>query len=1525
MLPDDFVPSSRHVLIEGAHASGKSRQLERFALQALQSVPSHQCLFLVVNGYQQQALKNRLLNALTQPLGYIPVYTFSGWVRNCLFSLWSLVEQRLQQQPAHKALVQWQPNLCGFETTEYLTQLVLQQNLQQNPERFTALGISMQAFTRQLIRRGRLRAENRLNRDAVTQRDEHLALEAFDWLPALEKQIDTLAYRARSLDAGKQLEVFWGLLEQSPEAADWMRQRCQVLMAEDVDEWTPAAQAFLHWALPHTKQVVFTGNSQGGARQGYSGAYPQGWAELKQAVETSQNQDVTLPHGGRRNPTPAKRKTLCRGGLHPPANRFYLRSTKKQTEAGLLAITCHWPQEKNWLKADWQAFQANWMTPDEMPMLPLQSGWLIREAEAPNWVSLLDNALLALQHRLAEGAALNSIGWVLPSADSLTLEAVQVRLQQAGLPYQLLHGTQKPADTALCRTLLYGLLLLNSPDAPMNPLSGLEWRFLLQQTLLPQLLKTETESSSELWVGLSQLAQSLAKQGASAWGHSSLGELALKVQQEEGHENLNEPEASHAWLPAYEQAPASDISPALLAAYQQLRLHLLNLLPLPHLKQAYALYERWLRPTLNPASREGDLLQTLLSGLQEQELLSPPLRLKQPDALRLWLRKALAGVVANTPAMPPKINPNALLIATPQKWLDVALPKAELWWLDAQSHDWCRSDEAPFYNAWLASPAFNVRDNALPEEGENPSLNSQLRVGDDARTRKRAATLLGKLALLAQQHNRLFASALDKEGRPQPARLWLRCPTPASPAALLRPKSGFNKNFTPRTDQAPVLAYTQGTMAVAATPGAGKTFINVALILTLVEKGVQAENILVLTYMESAAKTLQTRLQEALGDGAALPCVTTIHGLAFRLLRQEDAAARLGLVAPQWQLADEALSEQCLREAANLTLNLASSLEPNLDLQSWAQTLNRAMGHAKSCHVSLENLLALLNQTTEPHPLQQALALGWQTYQNLLQQRDALDFTDLILKAIELLEADANFLAKVQAQYHIVLEDEAQDSSPLLQHLLGLLCGEKPNLIRTGDLNQSITTTFSAASPEVFGQFIANAETVVKMTQSGRCCAEVIALANRWLFEAPNHAPDLQQAFIPLELKAIEGVNPTAWLAPQATAYDTQSEEEEALVEQITRLGQTYAGASLAVLVRYNKDVLRLSGLLQKAGVAAIAHTDRMEKNPVFEVLWAYLECLAYPLEAAKRLRLLDLLVQHQCEGFTEVSEATLGDAKALLGASPIFLEPVGQVAHLEVLVQLYYDWLDFSRDALGTHLDGLLVRMSERLFRGVVERSNGYLCALLAQNTLQRQQADWNPFSNTQLNGALSQTLDNAKAPIELVLEHFRLAARKGMKPLTAQALGLPTVVQAVAGNKAGSPKPDEAIIFVQVMTLHKAKGQEFDLVWMPSLQESQFPHEAKQIKARLEDRLVVWLNRNLPALAQNTNPAEKPATTELLARSTVEEEARLVYVGLTRAKRGVLLSCYKAKTLPNGKVRPQKPALAFNLLNAWAHPAEG
>jgi len=1068
---------------------------------------------------------------------------------------------------------------------------------------------------------------------------------------------------------------------------------------------------------------------------------------------------------------------------------------------------------------------ANWKSPTEFQPLPSMVKLV---DDFTTRVEMMEQVVEDIAAMLETGYQAGDFALVLPKTDFLSFYQLQNRLNRRGVPVQLLSGTKRPSDNPKCKAFITLLQWANCAHWKIQP-SRWEIKTVLMQALQLHYLP---EFSGE---ALETLAQHIA-------------------------DALPEVESTGRLLPVMELLPI-EFSEMAKARYQVLARWLEKAPKLPFDKQLYSAFQDILSQYASERDGYMDLNRIIQSYLRQREIYKGLTEgggvvegMESPEAFnRWWLEQVKSGSMADTPEMPEAVNPEALVIATPQKMIDSEVYRKVQCWLDVGSREWARSDNAPLYNAWVHSAVWDGSTTAFTEDFNESVI------------RARAGHITRTLMLLATQQVRAYASELDDLGGAQLGLL--------KPRLLAQPEINPNAKLeraTLREDQLPVLQYRSGTMSISAVPGAGKTFVNVELLLELIERGVEPDSILVLTYMDSAAKTLLGRLKKKLaGITAKLPVVSTIHSLAFRILTENDHALLLGYHPDDMTILDDFSRGELLGRVASVT-----QPESTKNLNDWQRAIDRGVNHVKMFglrEVEIEHQIRQMPGNFRLSEFFPALKL----YNQEMRQQGFLDFTDLITKAVEILQRFPDVREKYQRQFTYIIEDEAQDSSRLLQEFIRLLGGDKPNLIRTGDTNQSITTTFSSADTSVFRDFIKNAEHQVPMDRSGRCAPEVIALANAWIHKA-GALTGLEAAFSPVDMLAVPGQNPDLLFAPQTLTFDLDRQEEEWLVERIQSIIAEQPKASIAVLVRTNRQVNDVANSLQKAKIPAVGLSDQLGMNPVFSLILTALRLIASPGDLPLQCHWYALLLENNMISGD-------ADCKQFMAEHPLVYHSPLELRH-ETLKQWHYDFVDFGRQAAGGNISALIARIVDRYCLTVAERSNGYLCALMAQDILN---------DNTEIVNL---------SPLEIVIEKFTAFQRswRGKKGFSDLLL------------KHGDQ-------VVQVMSIHKSKGQEFDVVFMPFMQAEHFPHQAESIRFDESDKLIMELDR---IVAKKAGQPFNDSYQEQKKREKIEEEARLIYVGLTRAKRALYLSAHKQGMGRFNKLKNVELAVAFRLLSDLLQP---
>jgi DNA helicase-2/ATP-dependent DNA helicase PcrA len=1075
-----------------------------------------------------------------------------------------------------------------------------------------------------------------------------------------------------------------------------------------------------------------------------------------------------------------------------------------------------------------QALLDNWkQTEDFKPLSPfvqLHDRFITR-------VEMLEQAVDDILGLLEAGYHPGELCLVLPKTDLLSFYQLQARLHQRGIPVQLLSGTKRPSDNPKCKAFLALLQWANAHHWKRS-LSRWEIKTILTQVLL---LNRLPEMGGET---IDTLVCAIADYGKLHEKPEGSLLSALPLALPAGDLPVNLPELAR-------------------QRYTLLSQWLEEARYLSFEEQLYSAFARLLTRFSTERDAYSDLNRIIQSYLRQKEIFEGLTRsnasnhwLRDLDGFnRWWLEQVKSGTMADTPERPEAIHPEALVIGTPQKIIDNELSRKVQFWLDVGSREWARSDNAPLYNAWVHSAVWDGSTAAFTEEF------------NEAVIRTRAGHITRTLMLLAQEQVRAYASELDDLGFTQIGLLKPRLLMESTQA-----NSGPLQRATLREDQAPILKYRSGTMSISAVPGAGKTFVNVELLLELIERGIEPDRILVLTYMDSAAKTLLGRLKKKLaGITSKLPVVSTIHSLAYRILTENDHAVLAGFLPDDMTILDDYGRADVLGQVAAVT-----QPESAKSVGDWQRAIDRGVSHAKTFGLTTEAIQAQLNARQGGFRLAKFLP-AMALYQKIMHEHGYLDFTDLITKAVDILRQYPDIREKYQRQFAYIIEDEAQDSSRLLQEFIRLLGGQTPNLIRTGDTNQSITTTFSSADTSVFRDFIQSAAHRVQMDFSGRCAPEIIDLANAWI-EFARTLPDLENAFEPVQMRPVPGQNPALLFPPETKRFELDAQEQDWLVERIRKIREEKPGVSIAVLVRRNEQVNRIAALLHKAQIPAVSLTDQLNANPIFSFILAYLKLLLSPGDMALQKHWLRLMQEAR---LYEPSAAQ----REILEAAPLFYQNPVTLAD-ETLKQWVYDWQDFSRQASGSNISTLIARLTDRFFESVADKSNGYLCALMAQDILNR----------------FKETIH--LSPLEIVIDQFDAFQRSWR------------------GKKSFSDVlTQHASQVVQVMNLHKSKGQEFDVVFMPFLQEEYFPHNVQRIRFDESDRLIQDLDRVITA--QSSLPALSPADYEQnKKKEKIEEEARLLYVGLTRARQALYLTAHEQAMSRFNKLRRLEPAAIFH----WA-----
>jgi DNA helicase-2/ATP-dependent DNA helicase PcrA len=760
--------------------------------------------------------------------------------------------------------------------------------------------------------------------------------------------------------------------------------------------------------------------------------------------------------------------------------------------------------------------------------------------------------------------------------------------------------------------------------------------------------------------------------------------------------------------------------------------------------------------------------------------------------------------------------------------------------------------------------------------------------------------------------------------------------------------------FIPRLAQKEILSYAGGKMGVSAVPGSGKTHVLSALAAILVDEAIDDDQeVLIVTLVNSAVGNFASRIATFLTrERGLLPRfgyrVRTLHGLAHDIVRERPSLVGL---ADDFQIVDEREARQILEDVVAAWLHthpdalldfltadeLSERALRRIRDRDWPELAIEIAGafikQAKDLQLAPEFLLAQLQDHPDDLPLARMGSEVYLDYQRGLAYRGGVDFDDLIRLALRALELDADFCARLRQRWPYILEDEAQDSSQLQEEILRRLAGPDGNWVRVGDPNQAIYETFTTADPHFLRDFLQQPDvTPITMPDSGRSQPSIIALANYLVdWTVSEHPSEIAQGAF-----RQQHIEPTLPGDPQPNPADdpaavrlvarkfTPDAEIKAVVESLARWLPEHPDSTVAVLVPRNKRGFEVTRALKAAGIDYVELLrSTTSTREVAGVLGNVLRALADP-GSPKKLATAFRVWRRADRGDPELAERTAGIAKLLSRCQRVedYLWP-----------RLDRDWL---ADVVGVglvpaHVGAGLVPAQEGDHEGSPPVRAQRAVPVREFRDLMRRWQEAVVLPIDQLILTLAQDL--FREPTDLALAHklaVALRAVSGDHPNWR----LPELVEELATIARNQRRflgfdeedtgfdPDRHRGQVVVATMHKAKGLEWDRVYLMSVNNYDFPSALPHDDYIAEKWFVRdRLNLTEEALAQLQALADGEAGNYEEGEATIRarhdytaERLRLLYVGITRARKELII------TWNTGRPKnPAQPAVPFIALQTW------
>ena len=621
--------------------------------------------------------------------------------------------------------------------------------------------------------------------------------------------------------------------------------------------------------------------------------------------------------------------------------------------------------------------------------------------------------------------------------------------------------------------------------------------------------------------------------------------------------------------------------------------------------------------------------------------------------------------------------------------------------------------------------------------------------------------------------------------------------------------------------QRAAVEHERGPLLVLAGAGSGKTRVITMRIARLIQRGVRPQQILAVSFTNKAAEEMRERMVPLVGDKVAAQIeMSTFHSFGVRFLQEENKV--LGYDG-RFVIFDQAdalgLLKQLMREAR---LSDARKLDPNAILARISRWKNELKAPEEIAETDFEYDAV----ARELYPL----------YETQLRHMHAVDFDDLVVLPVRILEKHPQVRAKWQLRFRYILIDEFQDTNVGQMRSLLLLANELRNVCVVGDDDQSIYAFRGADVRNIleFEQHFPGAR-IIKLEDNYRSRSAILDVANFAIAQSANkrHLKTL---------RAARGAGDKVKLV----ACQDPGHEARFVTEEIRDLyRERIAYRDMAVLYRSNMQAKLIEDELRAAGVPykLFGGTQFFDRKEVKDAA-AYLRFVVNPRDDISLRR----IINYPPRGIGDTTVERLNRVR------------LARDITLGAAVEQIHD-LDDVPDAAK--------RSARRLFDALHKaRRNFTVGQNLKQSALEL-------FDDVGLKAAVSNAEDPQGARrwenIEFLLRSIeRFEGRPSDdRPTLAQFLARITLRKDEQGD-ASEAEPNQ----VTLCTLHGSKGLEFHTVFLIGAVEGQLPH------------------------TRTTDPKVTEA-----APTDVEEERRLFYVGVTRAKDKLYISHFKRRML-RGKV---------------------
>ena len=615
-------------------------------------------------------------------------------------------------------------------------------------------------------------------------------------------------------------------------------------------------------------------------------------------------------------------------------------------------------------------------------------------------------------------------------------------------------------------------------------------------------------------------------------------------------------------------------------------------------------------------------------------------------------------------------------------------------------------------------------------------------------------------------------------------------------------------------DQREAVEKTEGPVLILAGAGSGKTRVLTTRIAHLIEdKGVQASNILAITFTNKAANEMRERVEYTLASDTKDMWISTFHSCCVRILRKDINRIGYNRSFVIYDTSDQiTLVKDCLKE-----LNLSDKVfEPKVVISTISGAKDKLYSPQKFRDIHIDD-----NRMSK-------IANIYALYQERLKRNSALDFDDLIYKTVELFKENLEVLDYYRSRFKYIMVDEYQDTSKAQYELIKLLAKQHQNICVVGDDDQSIYGWRGADIRNIL-EFEKDYNDVhtVKLEQNYRSTQIILDAANTVI------SNNIERKRKKLWSDKKEGELIKIQLA------ENEIDEADFVSDMIYKIckeqNRTYK--DFAVLYRANAQARPLEDALNRSQIPYNIYggTKFYERKEIKDLV-AYLRVIQNPQDDISLKRIIN--VPRRGIGLRTIEKI---EDRASLKQESLYSVLIDIETNSDISTKARNSISGFV-DVIGTLRTIKEVYPVSKLIEKVLE-TTGYLEELSKDKSEDSQ-----------------DRIDNLKEFISIAIEFEQNSEEQDLETfLTSIALTSET-------------SDDEVDDKVSLMTIHTSKGLEFPVVFLVGLEEGLFP---------------------ISRAIRSMNDAD------------IEEERRLCYVGITRAKEVLYTTLTKKRTL-YGKTNP-------------------